>query len=171
MAAEIRCADHATPSTLKRLALTSPTSGGRSFGIVRLRTTATEFSFSLVMLIRAITFCFSSLGSLLLLYISLVRTKLKHISVVRSSLSHTDYNNRICRFWGSHSGGYEDFSLLHSDFLFGLLFDPEDGSDMFLNLAFNEIHDVRELFKLERVHRKFSTLCYNKYFRNHNSCN
>jgi hypothetical protein len=41
----IRCADHATPSTRKRLALTSPTSGGRSVGIVRLRTTATEFSF------------------------------------------------------------------------------------------------------------------------------
>jgi hypothetical protein len=40
----IRCADHATPSTGKRLALTSQTSGGRSVGIVRLRTTATEFS-------------------------------------------------------------------------------------------------------------------------------
>jgi hypothetical protein len=39
----IRCADHATPSTRKRLALTSPTSGGRSVGIVRLRTKATEF--------------------------------------------------------------------------------------------------------------------------------
>jgi hypothetical protein len=33
----IRCADHATPSTRKSLALTSPTSGGRSAGIVRLR--------------------------------------------------------------------------------------------------------------------------------------
>jgi hypothetical protein len=40
----IRCADHATPSTRKRLALTSPISGGRSVGIVRLRTKATEFS-------------------------------------------------------------------------------------------------------------------------------
>jgi hypothetical protein len=40
----IRCADHATPSPLK-LALTSPTSGGRSVGIVGLRTKATEFSF------------------------------------------------------------------------------------------------------------------------------
>jgi hypothetical protein len=39
----IRFADHATPSTRKRLALTSPTSGGRSVGIVRLRSTATEF--------------------------------------------------------------------------------------------------------------------------------
>jgi hypothetical protein len=28
---------------LRRLALTSPTNGGRSVGIVRLRTTATEF--------------------------------------------------------------------------------------------------------------------------------
>jgi hypothetical protein len=34
----IRCADHATPSTRQKLALTSPTSGGRSAGIVRLRT-------------------------------------------------------------------------------------------------------------------------------------
>jgi hypothetical protein len=34
----IRCADHATPSNRKKLALTSPTSGGRSVGIVRLRT-------------------------------------------------------------------------------------------------------------------------------------
>jgi hypothetical protein len=43
----IRCPDHATPSTRKNLVLTSPLSGGRSFGIVRLRSTATEYSFSL----------------------------------------------------------------------------------------------------------------------------
>jgi hypothetical protein len=42
----IRCADRATPSTSKSWALTSPTCGGRSVGIVRLRTKATEFSFS-----------------------------------------------------------------------------------------------------------------------------
>jgi hypothetical protein len=34
----IRCADHATPSIRKKLALTSPTGGGRSVGIVRLWT-------------------------------------------------------------------------------------------------------------------------------------
>jgi hypothetical protein len=34
----IRCADHATPSIRKMLALTSPTSCGRSVGVVRLRT-------------------------------------------------------------------------------------------------------------------------------------
>jgi hypothetical protein len=34
----IRCADHATPSVRKKLALSSPKSGGRSVGIVRLRT-------------------------------------------------------------------------------------------------------------------------------------
>jgi hypothetical protein len=39
----IRCPDHATPSTRKRLTLTSPTSGDLSVGIVRLRTTATQF--------------------------------------------------------------------------------------------------------------------------------
>jgi hypothetical protein len=31
----VRCADHVTPFTHKMLALTSPTSGGRSVGIVR----------------------------------------------------------------------------------------------------------------------------------------
>jgi hypothetical protein len=40
----IRCADHAKPLYPQKLALTSPTRGGRSVGIVRLRTTATEFS-------------------------------------------------------------------------------------------------------------------------------
>ena len=43
-----RCADHMTPLYPQKLALTSPTGGGRSVGIVRVRTEATEFSFSLV---------------------------------------------------------------------------------------------------------------------------
>ena len=38
-----RCADHATPLYPQKLALTSPTGGGRSVGIVRSRTKATEF--------------------------------------------------------------------------------------------------------------------------------
>jgi hypothetical protein len=42
----IHCSDHVTPLYPQRLALTSPTSGGRSVGIVRSRTQATEFSFS-----------------------------------------------------------------------------------------------------------------------------
>ena len=45
-----RCADHVTPLYPQKLALTSPTGGGgRSVGIVRSRTKATEFSFSLVL--------------------------------------------------------------------------------------------------------------------------
>ena len=43
----IRCADHVTPLYPQKLALTSPTGGSRSVGIVRVRTKATEFSFSL----------------------------------------------------------------------------------------------------------------------------
>jgi hypothetical protein len=39
----IRCADHATTSIPKILALSSPICGGRSVSIVRLRTKATEF--------------------------------------------------------------------------------------------------------------------------------
>ena len=38
----IRCADHLTPLYTQKLALTSPTGGGRSVGIVRSRTKATE---------------------------------------------------------------------------------------------------------------------------------
>jgi hypothetical protein len=40
-------ADHATPSIRKKLALTLPTSRGRSVGIARVRTKATEFFFRL----------------------------------------------------------------------------------------------------------------------------
>ena len=39
-----RCADHVTPLYPQKLALTSPTGGGCSVGIVRVRTKATEFS-------------------------------------------------------------------------------------------------------------------------------
>jgi len=42
-----RCADHVTSLYPQKLALTSPTGRGRSVGIVRVRTKATEFSFSL----------------------------------------------------------------------------------------------------------------------------
>jgi hypothetical protein len=45
MALEIRRADNTTPLYPKKLALTWPTSGGRSVGIVRLRTETTEFVF------------------------------------------------------------------------------------------------------------------------------
>jgi len=38
-----RCADYVTSNYPQKLALTSPTGGGRSVGIVRVRTKATEF--------------------------------------------------------------------------------------------------------------------------------
>jgi len=38
-----RCADHVTPLYPQKLALTPPTGGGRSVGIVRVLTKATEF--------------------------------------------------------------------------------------------------------------------------------
>jgi len=46
-----RCADHVTPLYPQKLALTSHTGGGRSVGIVRSRTKATEFSLVLGMFI------------------------------------------------------------------------------------------------------------------------
>jgi hypothetical protein len=45
MAVGIRHADHVAPSIRKMLAITSPTSGGRSVGILRSRTQTIEFSF------------------------------------------------------------------------------------------------------------------------------
>ena len=41
------CADHMAPLYPQKLALTSPTGGGRAVGIVRVRTKATEFSYIL----------------------------------------------------------------------------------------------------------------------------
>ena len=43
-----RCADYVTPLYPQKLALTSPTGGGRSVSIVRVRTKATDFSFFIV---------------------------------------------------------------------------------------------------------------------------
>ena len=51
-----RCTDHVTPLYPQKLALTSPTGGGRSVGIVRSRTKATEFS--LYMLVCFVCVCF-----------------------------------------------------------------------------------------------------------------
>jgi hypothetical protein len=42
----IRCVDHTTLYISRKFALTSPTCGGLSVGIVRLRTKATELSFN-----------------------------------------------------------------------------------------------------------------------------
>jgi len=44
-----RCANHVTPLYPQKLALTSLTGGGRSVGMVRSRTKATEF-FSLLLI-------------------------------------------------------------------------------------------------------------------------
>ena len=43
-----RCADHVTPLYPQKLALTSPTGGGRPVGIVRVRTKATELVIGLM---------------------------------------------------------------------------------------------------------------------------
>jgi hypothetical protein len=48
----IRCADHVTPLYPQKLALTSPTGGGRSVAIVRSRTKTTEFSLVLGCFLR-----------------------------------------------------------------------------------------------------------------------
>jgi hypothetical protein len=53
----IRCADHVTPLHPQKLALTWPTGGGRSVGIVRSRTKATEFMGLLVLFTVVTTFC------------------------------------------------------------------------------------------------------------------
>ena len=42
-----RCADDVTPLYPQKLPLTSPTGGGRSVGIVRVRTKGTEFMYVL----------------------------------------------------------------------------------------------------------------------------
>jgi hypothetical protein len=51
----IRCADHVTPLYPQKLALTSPTSGGRSVGIVRSRAKDTEFSLGLNLYIVSVS--------------------------------------------------------------------------------------------------------------------
>ena len=52
-----RCADHVTPLYPQKLALTSPTGGGRSIGIVRVRTKATEFVFLFCFVLSLVLSC------------------------------------------------------------------------------------------------------------------
>ena len=55
----IRFTDHVTPLYPQKLALTSPTGGGRSAGIVRSRTKATKFKFNIYIYIYIYAFLFS----------------------------------------------------------------------------------------------------------------
>ena len=58
-----RCADHVTPLYPQKLTLTSPTGGGRSVGIVRVRTKATEFSLVFILSEKLNSFiCLSAAG-------------------------------------------------------------------------------------------------------------
>ena len=50
-----RCADHVTPLYPKKLALTSPTGGGRSVGIVRVRTKATEEEYVCILIFLSLS--------------------------------------------------------------------------------------------------------------------
>jgi len=52
-----RCADHVTPLYPHKLALTSPTGGGRSVGIVRSRTKAPEFIYIYICVCVCVCVC------------------------------------------------------------------------------------------------------------------
>ena len=82
-----RCADHVTPLYPQKLALTSPTGGGRSVGIVRVRTKATEFSF----------YCFSTatMVTRTRLNVTLIRTYNACI-VGRTDFNPTAASRRMC---------------------------------------------------------------------------
>src|SRR5215471_9738867 len=82
-----RCADHVTTLYPQKLALISPTGGGRSVGIVRSRTKATEFSLVLVIPLSVIPLSVISLSVISLSVISLSVIPLSVISLSVISLS------------------------------------------------------------------------------------
>jgi hypothetical protein len=88
----IRCADHATPLYLQKLALTSPTGGGRSVGIVRSRTKAMEFSLVLALKLFTI-FHYSAWHSwhVITFYITLIRFFPWHIRTMQNHCKQTLY--------------------------------------------------------------------------------
>ena len=71
-----RCADHVTPLYPQKLAVTSPTGGGHSVGIVRSRTKATEFSLVIYLDSETVILVFSVMWNS-----ELVRTKLDLVTV------------------------------------------------------------------------------------------
>ena len=89
-----RCADQVTPLYPQKLALTSPTGGGRSVGIVRSRTKATEFFFVL----EEIDLSLSSAG----FYSRIIRCK---FSIEKSA------NDVLTR----HTGGHGFFLTRRTD--------------------------------------------------------
>jgi len=75
-----RCADHVTPLYPQKLALTSPTGGGRSVGIVRVRTKATGLVILVLVLRNSCTDAKALLGpishhSATYLYVTVKYTK------------------------------------------------------------------------------------------------
>ena len=136
----IRCADHVTPLYPQKLTLTSPTGGGgRSVGIVRSRTKATEFSFFIfyeteslhvinksiyVLLMCMNLYCCMSDIQQILMYLRLLF--LNRLSAVRKMLiyffplwrHHNFYLSSIlpsvtgCWIWGSKPSGGEIFRIL-----------------------------------------------------------
>ena len=60
----IRYADHVTPLYPQKLALTSPTGGGRSVGIVRSRTKTTEFNHYSVLYVLCIVVVINNIKNL-----------------------------------------------------------------------------------------------------------
>ena len=91
----IRCADHVTPLYPQKLALTSPTGGGRSVGIVHVRTKATEF------------FCYSTVSTPLLLLLleelyNITLRKRQHgtlrICIIYLFIKRAPYCDKPCKY-------------------------------------------------------------------------
>ena len=82
----IRCADHVTPLYPQKLSLNSPTGGGRSVGIVRSRTKATEFFYIYILLSQKDTL------HRLEMFFSMAKEQILTVDL------HLKYNGNICGF-------------------------------------------------------------------------
>ena len=100
----IRCADHVTPLYPQKLALTSPTGGGRSVGIVRLRTKATEFFFFVSVVLSSLFAQFPLFIFNLLLHFSFFPNSL-FIYLIKWSAA-------TCSHSSGHEGDVTPYSLV-----------------------------------------------------------
>ena len=94
----IRCADHVTPFYPQKLALTSPTDGGPSVGIVRLRTKATEFIIIIIIIIIIMRYIIFQVVKFfyLSIYEMLPNTlNSRHLDIISNSYARRNYASDI----------------------------------------------------------------------------
>ena len=99
-----RCANHVTPLYPQKLAPTSPTGGGRSVGMVRSRTRATEFSLVLFHFLADHLAIFTSVYGIQVIYVAQLATVNHKLWLLQSRFQDVNSKPRASHSVNSWAG-------------------------------------------------------------------